>query len=385
MRRARAPKGRPLRHRRPDGARVAGRAHGRKEGGGRLGAALAQGAHPRRAPAPLFTSLALPLRTGRQPLDRLEIATTRLAEHPDPRSTPAERADPRIRLHGEDPPKRYSVATEAYGYRSPLSPTTKIALTGQLPAAVSTSSSGAPSGSTTTAFSSSSSWNTSGGVSTQSPEPMHSDRSTVTSIRFCWESSGTSGTAAQQQERHERGQEHKRDQGARVGAAALAVRLGAGGHRELLGRQHVVGLLDAGRVGREALVARADAELVGGQHVVRLLDPARVGGRPGLPGFSLGHRPYRSRSMEAYTRTELEAAAFRRLVQHLRERTDVQNIDLMELAGFCRNCLSRWYREAAEERGIDLPDAEAREIVYGMPYEEWKSRHQSEPQRPPAG
>jgi hypothetical protein len=82
---------------------------------------------------------------------------------------------------------------------------------------------------------------------------------------------------------------------------------------------------------------------------------------------------------------ELEAAAFRRLVQHLRERADVQNIDLMELAGFCRNCLSRWYREAAEERGIDLPDAEAREIVYGMPYEEWKSRHQSEPQRPPAG
>jgi uncharacterized protein len=88
--------------------------------------------------------------------------------------------------------------------------------------------------------------------------------------------------------------------------------------------------------------------------------------------------------MEEYTRTQLEAAAFRRLVQHLRERADVQNIDLMELAGFCRNCLSRWYREAAEERGIDLPDAQAREIVYGMPYEEWKSQNQSEPQRPPA-
>jgi hypothetical protein len=81
--------------------------------------------------------------------------------------------------------------------------------------------------------------------------------------------------------------------------------------------------------------------------------------------------------MDEATRTELEAAAFRALVQHLRERTDVQNIDLMELAGFCRNCLSRWYREAAEERGIELDDAEAREIVYGMPYAKWKSRHQA--------
>ena len=81
--------------------------------------------------------------------------------------------------------------------------------------------------------------------------------------------------------------------------------------------------------------------------------------------------------MDEATRTELEAAAFRALVQHLRERTDVQNIDLMELAGFCRNCLSRWYREAAEARGIELEDAEAREIVYGMPYAEWKSRYQA--------
>jgi len=80
--------------------------------------------------------------------------------------------------------------------------------------------------------------------------------------------------------------------------------------------------------------------------------------------------------MDENTRTELEAAAFRSLVQHLRERTDVQNLDLMDLAGFCRNCLSRWYREAAEERGIQLDDTEAREIVYGMPYAEWKSRHQ---------
>ena len=81
--------------------------------------------------------------------------------------------------------------------------------------------------------------------------------------------------------------------------------------------------------------------------------------------------------MDEATRTELEAAAFRTLVQHLRERSDVQNIDLMNLAGFCRNCLARWYREAAEERGIGLEDAEAREIVYGMPYEQWKSRHQA--------
>ena len=80
--------------------------------------------------------------------------------------------------------------------------------------------------------------------------------------------------------------------------------------------------------------------------------------------------------MEQSTRTELEAAAFRRLVEHLRERSDVQNIELMELAGFCRNCLSKWYRAAAEERGLELSDPEAREIVYGMPYDEWKRRYQ---------
>jgi len=82
--------------------------------------------------------------------------------------------------------------------------------------------------------------------------------------------------------------------------------------------------------------------------------------------------------MDDRTRTELEAAAFRHLVQHLRNRTDVQNIDLMNLAGFCRNCLSKWYRAAAEERGIGMSYEEAREIVYGMPYEEWKTRHQKE-------
>jgi hypothetical protein len=76
------------------------------------------------------------------------------------------------------------------------------------------------------------------------------------------------------------------------------------------------------------------------------------------------------------TRTELEAAAFRRLVAHLRERTDVQNLDLMNLAGFCRNCLSKWYRAAADERGVSLSDPEAREIVYGMPYDAWKAKYQ---------
>ena len=76
--------------------------------------------------------------------------------------------------------------------------------------------------------------------------------------------------------------------------------------------------------------------------------------------------------------TELEAAAFRRLVEHFRDRTDVQNIDLMNLAGFCRNCLSNWYQEAAAERGVTLTKDAAREIVYGMPYKEWQAKHQKE-------
>jgi hypothetical protein len=82
--------------------------------------------------------------------------------------------------------------------------------------------------------------------------------------------------------------------------------------------------------------------------------------------------------MDDRTRTELEAAAFRELVAHLRKRTDVQNIDLMNLAGFCRNCLSKWYRAAAEEKGIAMSDPEAREIVYGMPFNEWKAKYQKE-------
>jgi hypothetical protein len=80
--------------------------------------------------------------------------------------------------------------------------------------------------------------------------------------------------------------------------------------------------------------------------------------------------------MDDATRERIEAAAFRALVAHLRERTDVQNLDLMNLAGFCRNCLSKWYRAAAQEQGVALSDPEAREIVYGMPYAQWKDQHQ---------
>lgn len=82
--------------------------------------------------------------------------------------------------------------------------------------------------------------------------------------------------------------------------------------------------------------------------------------------------------MDQNTRTELEAAAFRHLLTHLQERTDVQNIDLMNLSGFCRNCLSKWYAAAAAERDVSLSLDEAREIVYGMPYAEWKVKHQVE-------
>lgn len=82
--------------------------------------------------------------------------------------------------------------------------------------------------------------------------------------------------------------------------------------------------------------------------------------------------------MNDLERTELEAAAFRRLVQHLQDRTDVQNIDMMNLAGFCRNCLARWYADAAEDRGMALDREAAREAIYGMPYPEWKARYQNE-------
>jgi uncharacterized protein len=83
-------------------------------------------------------------------------------------------------------------------------------------------------------------------------------------------------------------------------------------------------------------------------------------------------------AIDPKTRTELEAAVLRRLMEHLRARTDVQNIDLMNLAGFCRNCLSNWLKEAADARGFPLTKEESRTHVYGMPYDEWKARHQTE-------
>ena len=86
--------------------------------------------------------------------------------------------------------------------------------------------------------------------------------------------------------------------------------------------------------------------------------------------------------METSSQIEAEAAAFRRLLAHLQERTDVQNIDLMNLGGFCRNCLSKWYRAEAEDRGIELNDKEARAYVYGMPYDEWKHRYQTGSKKP---
>ena len=77
-----------------------------------------------------------------------------------------------------------------------------------------------------------------------------------------------------------------------------------------------------------------------------------------------------------YNKNEIESSVFRRLVAHLQENTDVQNIDLMDLAGFCRNCLGKWYKEAAEESGIEMDYDDAREIIYGMPYPEWKDKYQ---------
>ena len=84
------------------------------------------------------------------------------------------------------------------------------------------------------------------------------------------------------------------------------------------------------------------------------------------------------REIDPQTQTELEAAVFRRLVAHLRNRTDVQNIDLMNLAGFCRNCLSNWLKDAADEKGLSLTKDASREAVYGIPYDAWKARHQTE-------
>ena len=82
--------------------------------------------------------------------------------------------------------------------------------------------------------------------------------------------------------------------------------------------------------------------------------------------------------MDDKTRAELEAAVYRRLVEHLRERTDVQNIDMMNLAGFCRNCLSNWMKDAADAKGVAMTKDQSREIVYGEPFEQWKAKHQKE-------
>jgi hypothetical protein len=83
-------------------------------------------------------------------------------------------------------------------------------------------------------------------------------------------------------------------------------------------------------------------------------------------------------TLDENTRTQLEAAAFRRLLEHLRSHTEVQNIDMMNLAGFCRNCLSNWMKEAADSRGVPMTKDESREAVYGMPFDEWKAKHQKE-------
>ena len=90
-------------------------------------------------------------------------------------------------------------------------------------------------------------------------------------------------------------------------------------------------------------------------------------------------------SIDENTRTALEAAAFRRLVEHLRARTDVQNIDLMNLAGFCRNCLSNWIKDAADASGVPMTKDESREAIYGMPFEEWKAKYQTEASRAQLG
>lgn len=96
-----------------------------------------------------------------------------------------------------------------------------------------------------------------------------------------------------------------------------------------------------------------------------------------IASFSQRHKNFhRDNAINKQSQTELEAATFRRLLKHLDERKDAQNIDLMILAGFCRNCLGKWYKAAADERGIELDSEQARDIIYGMPYAEWKAKHQ---------
>ena len=115
--------------------------------------------------------------------------------------------------------------------------------------------------------------------------------------------------------------------------------------------------------------------------VRRPIETANEAAGTGPPRRDRAASPNGDRSMTKIDKsleTELEAAAFRRLVTHLRERADVQNIDLMNLAGFCRNCLSNWYQDAAKERGLELTKEGAREVIYGMPYKDWQAKHQKE-------
>jgi len=140
---------------------------------------------------------------------------------------------------------------------------------------------------------------------------------------------------------------------------------------------------EAGQVAWAERLARIIARMLGSQRFNRGLHRIHCYGSYADDGALLPHvRSAREEELmseiDPKSATEIEAAVFRRLVSHLRERTDVQNIDMMNLAGFCRNCLSNWYREAAQERGFDLSKEGSRELVYGMPYDEWKAKYQTE-------
>jgi predicted N-formylglutamate amidohydrolase len=139
-------------------------------------------------------------------------------------------------------------------------------------------------------------------------------------------------------------------------------------------------LQDAGSTGLRASGSGEWGVRSGGAEIVRQRSTPHSGS-PDSPFLDPAHQEQGGTpviKLDKDLTTELEAAAFRRLVEHFRTRTDVQNIDLMNLAGFCRNCLSDWYREAAAEKGLDLTKEAAREIVYGMPYKEWQAKHQKE-------
>jgi len=131
-----------------------------------------------------------------------------------------------------------------------------------------------------------------------------------------------------------------------------------------------------GKIARFCLYGRGDGR--------RARSKLRLGGVPRwhdrdiVPMLSMLPNSPEGPFMDDKTRTELEAAVYRRLVTHLRERTDVQNIDLMNLAGFCRNCLSNWMKEAADAKGLPMSKEESREVVYGMPYDEWRAKYQKE-------